>query len=148
MAASELGWAQYDEPRDYANHPSGNEDIGNRAMKQWYAAYSKEHNDDSSHKISGYLVTETGTFPGTDAAHPVSYSNSSLKAVVAFVSRPDTEYPVFRTLGMAGTKEIGTNAFQADQLTDISHVGFLTVGTDPAVNASGVTYDYLILGVE
>lgn len=143
---AELRWAQWDELRDYANHPNGNEDIGNRAMLDLWDLFSVEHDGDGTHVTSDFLVVEDGTYTGTGAGHAESLTNANLDILMLWIWRADTEYPVLRTTDMSNTKELGTNAFQANMITDISTTGQFTIGTDATVNANTVTYNYFVIG--
>lgn len=140
-------WAQWDEKRDAANHPDGNEDVFNRAMMDWLTNFRVGHNDDGTHILSGFLVIEEDTYTGLGTGQTVSLTNSNLDIMFLFICRADTEYPVFISADMSNTKEIGTNAFQA-LITDIATTGEFTVNSDAAVDAVGVTYYYLALGTE
>jgi hypothetical protein len=146
---STLRWAQWTDLRDYASHPDGAEDIGNRSAKDFYELWKLEHNDAGTHKITGFLVLEEDTYTGDGAASQVvTLTNTNLDIMALLISRPDTEYPVLRTTDMSNTKEVGTNAFQASMITDISTTGQFTVGNDATVNANTIVYNYLALGVE
>lgn len=153
MAVGQLGtprWAQHDERRDYANHPDGNEDRGNRAMQDFYTSYTVQHDyATGAHALAGVAAVENGTYTGNGVdSRNISLSNSSLTIDFLLIWRADTEYPVLRSSDMTGdaTKELETNAFQADMIQSIATTGQFQVGTDAAVNANGVDYWYLAIG--
>ena len=143
---AEPRWAQYYERRDAANHPDGNEDIYNRAMRDFYATSGIQHNDDGSHKVAGFMVVEEGQYTGSGAGQVVALRNFELDITFLLISRPDTEQPVFISADMTNTKQVGTNAFQAGMITDITTTGQFTVGTDAAVDEISIVYSYLVIG--
>ena len=144
---AEPRWAWH-EPYDAENHPEGNEDVFNRAAKDFYALYDVGHVYSSgAHRLKGFLRLEQGQYTGTGIAHAESLTDSSIDIFFAMVSRPDTEYPVIKSLDMSDTKQVGTNAFQTGMITDITTTGQFTVGTDIAVNELNIVYDYVVYGV-
>ena len=63
------------------------------------------------------------------------------------ISTADGEFPVIKSADMTDSKEIGTDAFGSQRITDITTAGEFTLGTDTSVNDSGVVYDYMVWGV-
>ena len=72
-------WANHDEPCDYANHPDGNPDVGNRAMQDFYTTFTARHYDTGEHAVSGVLVVENGQYTGTAVAGSVEYRQRSCR---------------------------------------------------------------------
>ena len=144
---AEPRWAQWTERRDAANNSEGREDVFNRAVKDFYGTFGVEHNDDGTHKLAGLLYAEQGTYTGTGAGQIILLTALTFTIKFLLISRPDTEAPVFISDEMTTTKQIGTNAFQAGMITDITTAGQFTVGADAAVDAVGITYSYLALGL-
>jgi hypothetical protein len=133
-----------------AGNIEGKEDTMNRAGMDQYRNYAVGHNDDGSHVLSDFMFSEEDTFTGDGGASQiVALTDTNLDILFIHISRPDTEYPVFASADMAvdETKEIGTNAFQADFITDIATTGQFTVGGDNAVNENLIVYHYLVLGM-
>jgi len=151
-----IEWAKASERTDAESDPSGNSDIYNRANRTLYAVLSNQHNDTGAtaaaiHKLGDFLVSEQGSYAGNSTDDRVfSFTKSDLTAYFVMILARGTEYPVLKTLDMAGdtTKELATNAFQANAIQDITTTGQMTLGNDATVNATGTTYDYFILGVE
>ncbi len=154
MAVGQLGtprYAQYSERRDYANHPDGNEDVGNRAAKDWFTNFCAQHDYSTGlHATTGCVFSEAGTYTGNDADNRnIPLINTSLIINFLMIWRADTEFPVLVISEMDAddTKELETSAFQADMIQSIG-TGTFQVGTDAAVNAAATTYYYLAVGTE
>jgi len=145
---AELQWSQAGERAVGDGNLDGLPDTMNRAAKQFYELWKARHNDDGTHKLDEFLTTEEYTYNGSGSGQTVTLQNASLNILFIQISRPDTEYPVFQSADMTAnnTKQIGTNAFQAGMITAIDTTGEFTIGSDAAVDASGVTYHYFILG--
>lgn len=145
---AEPQWAQNGERAVGDGNTDGLDDTMNRAAKQFYELYKKRHNDDGTHKLTGFCLPEIYSYTGTGSAHAESLVDSDLEIVCIQIHRVDTEYPVVTCTAMSSdeTKQVGTNAFQSGMITSIATAGEFSVGTDAAVNASGVDYVALIWG--
>jgi len=146
---AEPRWIKYDEEAAGANNTDGKEDTMNRASQDYYEAWKARHNDDGTHKLDGFAKLLNDTYLGTGVSGTTeTLAVADLTIDYIQISRPDTEYPVLMSGSMAasGTKQVGTAALQGNMIIDISTPGEFTLGFDDAVNTSGVTYSYIILG--
>ena len=143
-------WAQHTELRDYQNHPEGNENVGDRACMDIYINFTVQHDYATGiHASAGCLISEPGTYQGDGAdPHNISLDNASLDISWLLICRADSEYPVFASTDMTAdnTKEEQTASFQSNQIQSIG-TGTFQVGSDTAVNESGVTYYYFAVGI-
>jgi hypothetical protein len=144
-------WVQWEEYRDYANQVDGREDIGNRSQQDFYATFTVQHDyATGAHAGAGMLVFEQEKYIGNGVdPQNVSLTNANLDIYFLLIWRADSEYPVFYSEDMSAdnTKELETNAFQADMIQSVG-VGTFQVGGDAAVNENLITYYYLAVGVE
>jgi hypothetical protein len=153
MSIGNLGeprWAQYDEYRDAESQPDGREDVFNRAPKDFFTSLTVAHDySTGAHAETGCMEFETGSYSGdSNDNRNIALTNTGLTIVFILIWRDDTETPVVRTADMTGdnTKQAGTAAFQTDMIQSIATTGQFQVGTDAAVNATGVTYRYFVMG--
>lgn len=150
MAIGVPRWCLWTELADYANHPSGNPDNGNRPNIDLYETIGVEHNDDGTHKTSGFLISEIYSYVGNGADdRNISLQNANIDIIFILIFKEDGEYPVFKSIDMVGdsAKQLGTNAFQTNMIQSITTTGQFQVGSDDATNKNGDTYHYLIWGI-
>jgi hypothetical protein len=142
---SEPRWAQHDERRDYDNHPEGREDVGNRAMRDFYSLFGMQHNDDGTHKLaSTFLEFEENSYIGA-GAQTVTLTNTDLDIDFLMIAAA-TGTPVLKSRDMWNTKIIGASGFTAGLITDMTTTGQFSVGNNNLVSGIGTVYYYSAFG--
>lgn len=132
----------------------GHPDVSNRPCRTIWSNFTAQHNKDGTHfsgLTTGAGVMEQGTYTGTGAALTVTLTNTALSIEFIRVFSAATAFTWWTTaeisLALTGVSISTQGVSGTNQIVAVT-TGSFDLGTSTEVNDTGITYYYIVYGVE